>query len=125
MGTYYTWGASKRDIVKDRIKPFDNDQGHYEVVHHCCRGNCLWKLSSFTFQDSGRVKRWIELDLLTVGGAGGDGWGYKPMDEDMWPYYYSCPIGYLKAADPPETDNAREWRQRVIQYHQDRRSARQ
>lgn len=41
-----------------------------------------------------------------------NGWDYKPMDESMAPYYYSCPLEYLDMA--PEVH--REWRQKVMPF---------
>jgi hypothetical protein len=39
--------------------------------------------------------------------------GYKPMDESMGPFHFSCPLAYLDMV--PETN--REWREHVRAYH--------
>jgi hypothetical protein len=61
----------------------------------------------------GESRRYIQCDLLK---GGGNGWGYKSMDESMHPYYYSCPLSYLDLA--PE--QCAEWRQKVREYHRQR-----
>ena len=38
--------------------------------------------------------------------------GYKDMDETMWPYYYNCPERILKLLTPTTNENALEWRKR-------------
>ena len=48
----------------------------------------------------------------------GGQWGYKPLDESMHPYYYSCPLSYLDLA--PE--QSAEWRAGVRAYHARRRT---
>ena len=39
----------------------------------------------------GQSLRYIRCDLLQRSGGQ---WGYKPLDESMHPYYYSCPVSY-------------------------------
>ncbi|RRD55752.1 hypothetical protein EII20_13840 [Comamonadaceae bacterium OH2545_COT-014] len=43
----------------------------------------------------------------------GGQWGYKPMDESMHPYRYSCPLAFLTLAPVA----CQEWRDKVRQYH--------
>lgn len=40
-------------------------------------------------------------------------WGYKDMTEHSHPYFYDCPLSMLDAADPPEGDSAKAWRETV------------
>jgi hypothetical protein len=40
-------------------------------------------------------------------------WSYKDMTEHSHPYFYDCPLSMLDAADPPEGDSAKEWRETV------------
>ena len=40
-------------------------------------------------------------------------WGYKDMTEHSYPYFYDCPLSMIDAADPPEGDSAKEWRETV------------
>jgi len=38
---------------------------------------------------------------------------YKPMDESVHPFYYSCPIKFLAET----TVQSKQWRQNVYAYH--------
>ena len=58
----------------------------------------------------GQSLRYIRCDLLE---GSGRQWGYKPMDESMHPFYYSCPLSYLDLA--PE--QSAQWRAGVRAYH--------
>jgi hypothetical protein len=73
--------------------------------------------------------------LLNGGTRGGDGWGYKDIDEFMGPTDVDCPLSVLDAADPVEAfagdyredgglKSARDWRARVRAYHAARATAR-
>ncbi|MCK5431218.1 MAG: hypothetical protein KAJ03_00670, partial [Gammaproteobacteria bacterium] len=42
-------------------------------------------------------------------------WGYKPLSEAEHPYYYTCPLSYLKLAPPTSP----EWREMVRAHHED------
>ena len=86
-----------------------------QCLRHCYRGNnfsgVLWSAWEFDSGDRG-----IRCDLLRFDSADGK-WSYKPLDESMEPYYYSCPLGYLDLV-PDNSKFARpEWRAKVRQYH--------
>lgn len=112
MGTYYSYGATRKDVIAEQTpeKRTQENGGTFETLRHCCKGNVLYALHRTTAPD-GTSKKWICLYLLTNGGS--DGWGYKPIDETMGPYYYLCPVSYLDAADEPMSDTAAEWRAEV------------
>lgn len=42
-----------------------------------------------------------------------DGWGYKPMDESMGPYYYQPPRAVFEAAEPGGEYANPAWRAKV------------
>src|SRR3546814_16245151 len=63
----------------------------------------------------GQSLRYIRCDLLECSGGQ---WGYKPLDESMHPYYYSCPLSYLDLAPEQSAD----WRAGVRAYHARRRT---
>jgi hypothetical protein len=63
----------------------------------------------------GQSLRYIRCDLLE---RSGNQWGYKPLDESMHPYYYSCPLSYLDLAPEQSAD----WRAGVRAYHARRRT---
>jgi len=118
MGWYYTTGAARRDIIKEIIEAHERPNGGYfKTVRHCCSGNTLWTVheNKVCTKTGDEISHWIGCYLLTRGT--GDGWGYKPMDESMGPYYYSCPLSYLKMA--PATNE--QWRTGVVSYWARRR----
>ena len=99
-GTFYTRGATKADIVREvtakqtaKMKLVGDE---LYVVHEYVKDN--------------QVKRCIVVYCLV---SDAEGWGYKPIDECMHPYYYACPLSFLKLA--PVACQA--WRDGVKEYH--------
>ena len=60
MGTYYTTGASKKDIISEIIAGWANDKNgsKCEVLTYCVRGNVLWAVHKLTKPD-GEKDRFI------------------------------------------------------------------
>lgn len=58
-------------------------------------------------------KRIVALDIISKQGSG---YGYKTMDESMWPHYYDCPLSFLAVAGEPG-GFAAKWRQEVVDHH--------
>lgn len=83
----------------------------------CPFSGVLYIVRESTSEDKEGVverKRWIEVNLLKFyRDRGLVSWGYKPMEEGVHPYYYSCPLKYL--AMVPEVASA-EWREGVVNY---------
>ncbi len=117
MGWYYTYNASRKDLICELTKGW-NKKGYSfaHVIRHCTRGNVLWTVWEVKGPGPRPVLCHIGCDLLQ---NSSEGWGYKPMDEGMGPYYYTCPLSYLKIA--PEANAG--WRQLVRKYHE-RKTAR-
>lgn len=94
-----------------------------ETLTSCIRGNVLWTVIEITLlvdsenHKKGHKHRYIGCFLLQ--GSGGE-WGYKDMCESIHPYYYSCPLSYLKMVP---VANAK-WREQVIKHHHKRQEAR-
>ncbi|HEV2680823.1 hypothetical protein [Paraburkholderia aspalathi] len=114
---------SRHELIQQLIEPTDNGPLRSNVIAHALRGNVLWSVVHVTDQGDGALPGlthddgycYIRCDLLQ---RSGDQWGYKPMDESMHPYYYSCPLSYLAMA--PE--QSAEWREGVRAYHARRRT---
>lgn len=99
MGWTVIPGATKDDVVRELM----ND--YRPVVHELC-GNILWVV----------VAEEVLNQNLIVGfllRAPDGGWGYKPIEESMHPFYYSCPLRFLKLAPVA----CEEWRAKVREYH--------
>lgn len=113
MGWYYTYGAAKQDIISELLQGWETDKAKVHTLASSVKGNVLWTVKEYLDKESGGIKRYICCDLL---GDGGDGWGYKPMDESMGPLYYDCPLHYLNMVPDPG-GFATSWREKVRHYH--------
>lgn len=115
---------SRTQLIHELIQPQDGERALHEVIAHTLRGNVLWSVVRVTAKEVGILglsigesTSYTRCDLLQ--GSGGE-WGYKPLEESMHPYYYSCPLRYLDM-DP---EHCREWREGVNAYHERRRARR-
>jgi len=109
MGWHYNWDSKEKLI--DHI----TEEYHtFKTLRHSVRGDVLWALHRSTLTN-GETWRFIGCYLLNKDHA--DGWGYKPMDETMGPFYYNCPKTYLRDASPPVNQTAANWRAKVLEYH--------
>ncbi len=102
MGWDFTAGATKQDIIARLTKTTTTTK----TVAQAVRGNVLWTVRE-TIHPDGTIARWIGCDLL--GAERGFGWGYKDMNEEMGPYYFTCPLKFLDMA--PVANAA--WRETV------------
>ena len=109
MGTTFIPGYSKADIKKEVLGNVS------EVIAHRTVGNHFWVAANHPKYGS-----YIILFLLSK--SQGD-WGYKPISEDMGPFYYTCPLSLLDKTDGLESVGgwagkmSREWREKVREYH--------
>lgn len=102
MGTYYTNGATRADIIRECL-------AEGKTLAHRTVGANLWTVKEYTSGD-GAPARIIVLYLLK---GHRDGWGYKPVSEDMGPCETNCPLALFTIAGPPPEGYAVEWRDRV------------
>ena len=97
-----------RSVTKDCIQ---------ETLKWCIRGNVLWTVIEITFlvddENYTRGQKHQYIGCFLLHGSGGE-WGYKDMCESVHPYYYSCPLSYLKMV--PVANE--EWRAGVRRYHE-------
>jgi len=114
MGWLFTQGQTKKGLIKHLIERQENEDGIWETITYCVRGNVFWSVCQITRKDTGEVKKIILCNLM--GSDNSYGWGYKDMDEGMGPNYYSCPLKYL---DMVPVVNV-EWREIVKNYHGER-----
>ena len=126
MGWYF--GYFSRDaIIKELTEPSDwvNPDGkkvERRTLAHCCQGNVLWSVQE-NFLEGVSQGRWIQCDLMKRYKAPGEEaeWGYKPMEESMHPYYYTCPLKYLDMVPDGSAGVSPEWRAKVRAYHAERK----
>lgn len=95
---YFGDYASKQEIIEEHKR-----EGG--LLKACIRGSIIWTL------EAGVERNFIRC--LKVVGKPGD-YRYKPMSEEAGPFYYSCPLSYLEAAQEVNP----QWRAKVRHYHQ-------
>ena len=83
-----------------------------KCIKHCYRGNLFRGVLWSVWEDLGCA--FIQCDVLEYRQGQ---WMHKPISEDMHPFYFSCPLGYLNIT--PVT--CEQWREQVINYHKSKR----
>ena len=117
MGWLYGWSTRKSMIAE-----LTTENDTQKCIANCYRGNVhsgvLWSVWEYKI-DGQKVKagyKWIRCDILKCHNRE---WGYKDLSESMHPFYYSCPLAYLKmTADSVE---CQAWRDVVIKKDQHRK----
>lgn len=107
----YNW-QQKKDIVEHCLDFGEN----YKVLKHSVKGNHLWVLAQH-IKDNKPGVMFIALFLLSK--SQGE-WGYKDLDDTCGPYYYDCPISYVKAVKESGRELSKtssEWMEKVEQHH--------
>jgi len=113
MGTYFTYGATKQDIIDEILKPL-KEKNHL-VVSKLTYGDdepVLWTVEKG--ERDGQPYQFIGCYVLRQ--ANGD-WGYKPMDETMGPCFYSVPLEWMEKYPcimlPADKGHSLSWRAEV------------
>ncbi len=118
MGWTFILGADRKRIIEEIVSPENRPDSRFETLRYCARGNVLWAVHQVTDRKSMEKTRFIGCHLLQRR-AEGQGmhkitsWGYKSMDESVYPYYFTCPLTYLD--DAPAT--CEKWRDQVRIYN--------
>jgi hypothetical protein len=104
MGWISRRGSKPSDWKKEILSDYDSSD-RCKVVDHkaTCFGTHWWVL----FETKDKV-RFIVLYLFK---RFEDGWGYKDMDESMFPYYFDCPVSLLNKAGESDNEQTTKWRQ--------------
>lgn len=119
MGWYYGCNSRAEQIAELTPPEQTSDSGViFRTLRKFTSGNVLWTVHEYG-KAGEPLKRFIGCYLL---GRAGGRWGYKPMEESMGPYYYSCPLAYLEMVPPPEGlgPEITAWRDKVRAYHKAR-----
>lgn len=105
--------GSRKDVIAECLERGPS----IKLVRHALRGNVLWTIDELCIDngDFKRGDRFIGCYLLRP--ERGYGWAYKPMDESVGPYYYTCPASFLRDAPCmfPVGSWAHEWRLKVAE----------
>ena len=112
----YTW--NRKDLIKHCLRSWKHPGGSSGPVAHCTRGNVLWVVWETYTQVTGHFERVILCILMQRSGDGM--WGYKDMEESMGPFYYTCPLKYLRGTRV----FSQTWRDSVRKYHANRAAIR-
>ena len=120
MGWLFNSGChTRQNIVDDLLGMYSTNDWRVMAHGSTAYGRRLWMCVQHP--ESNRGKSFILLCLLGVN----DGyWGYKDVDESMGPYYYDCPAKVLKVADDATSKYAKEWREGVATYREQRKARR-
>lgn len=117
MGWYFS-SLSRSELAARLIATQETERARVAVIAHALLDEVLWSVVEVTAKAAGvhrdlapgQSMRYIHCDLLECS----DGqWGYKPLEESMHPYCYSCPLDFLDLA--PERCPA--WREGVRDFH--------
>ena len=121
MGWYFSSGSKQgliRDLTKEsRFSTSDGIEVIRQTLDYSLRGSVLYSVKTTTEIESGKeLDRWIQIDLIKYDRSD-KMWGYKPMEESMGPFYYDCPLKFLKMV--PVVNQ--EWRNEVVRSTSKRR----
>jgi len=126
MGWFYFNGINRMQLIAQRIEDCEEENGEVLVkttcLKHCFRGGIfsgvLYSVWERTFMKDGlevqQSERWIGVDLLHYYGGR---WGYESLNEKMFPYFFSCPRGYLDLVPLDRYGGNATWRVKVMKYH--------
>lgn len=99
---------------KDFIDSITSQQHYskgYTPLEHRVVGNNVYQLVRI------EAKNRVYIALTLIAKERNGGWGYKGLNEDMFPYQVDCPLSLLNKADPTPNANAQAWRAKVREYH--------
>lgn len=113
MGWVHLYSGLRRDVIHEVTADQYTAEGvlHSKTLRYCLRGNNLWALTEYYF--TGNKERHITLYMLRMG-TGGDGWGWKTVEDSCGPNYYSCPKAYIRECSETSSIWANAWREAVL-----------
>tara|TARA_R110002049_G_scaffold215606_1_gene387087 strand:+ start:46905 stop:47339 length:435 start_codon:yes stop_codon:yes gene_type:complete len=129
MGWLFRNGSTRRGLIEERTEGWERTNPDGLVITSTCLAHCyrgasfsgvLWSVWERTFNKDGTesspTQRWIQCDLLRY--QRDFGWGYKDMEESSGPYFFSCPIKYIRMVPIEQYGGNEEWREQVVLHHQ-------
>lgn len=117
MGWDFCEVADKQSTIGGIIMGWSNDTGHtYTCLAHRVIGNTVWTVWEVVCP-SGQTDRFIGCDRIRKDRK--LGWGHNGMSEVEHPFYYDCPLKFLDMV--PYVRN-KDWRNKVREYHNDKKN---
>lgn len=83
-----------------------------EVLKSSMVGSTYYAAVRTTNSQTGYDCTWAAVCLTSTKWDDGMNFGYKDMDETMYPYAYDCPKGILDLLSPTDNENALAWRKK-------------
>lgn len=118
--TFSNW--SRNELIELLVETNETETHRYETLAYSLRDNVLWSVIQCSPKPPAGAQPHTELPTTIIGCAllerSSGWWGYKTMKEEGHPFFYNCPLRYLKMA--PEQSSA--WREGVRTYHARRRA---
>lgn len=118
--TSFSSSKTKQDVINSITEHKWND--YCELEKSTLRGNSLWCLVRYNEKSEYHGDYFIALYQLSCYQGQ---WGYKGMTESEGPYYYTCPLAYIKTVEKNKAEPcefAHAWRQKVKQIHEHKKS---
>ena len=81
------------------------------VLKSSMKGSVYYAAVERTDKKTEKKSTWGIVILTSVDNNQWHNFTYKPISEDMWPYYYDCPKGILDLLSPTTNENAVNWRE--------------
>lgn len=110
MGWTFGYGFDRMDAANEATAGFETETAKVECVKRVFRGNVCYALMRATPKNGEPEQRYGLVVLLAKDGRN---WGYKDMDETMFPFYYDFPVSWLDELTELENDSSRRWREAV------------
>lgn len=118
----YNW-QSKKDVIEEVTSSVHWGK-KFNILNQSLRGNNLWVLVEYAEGDR-KGNQFISLFLLS---KFDEGYAYKDLDESCGPYYYNCPLSFIKSAEIAGgylSETAKDWREKVKSFHKQQSEKRQ
>lgn len=101
--------------IYPKVEGYTSETIRNTSIKHTLKGNTLWIIREVITKETQEKRSYIECVLISYGRRD-KCYGYKAMDESMGPYYYDCPLSFLKLAPVAN----QKWRDTVIAYHKEK-----
>ncbi|MCP4126781.1 MAG: hypothetical protein GY753_06935 [Gammaproteobacteria bacterium] len=117
MGSFFTDGASRRDIIDELSEAWTHPETGTTntTVARYLRGYTMYAVHEIADKDKTKVERYACVYLLMQDRSGW--WGYKPLEERCGPCYYDMPKKHLLMLTPTDHKWANEWREACWKKH--------